>query len=377
MRIFRRNDLETDSVLEVIAEPGERGADGIGGKDSTVPGPKGDKGADAKGFNLRGEWRRGTYEPLDVVTHEGSSYAATATTKSEPPGKAWQLLAARGDDGKDGETIAVRGPRGLPGTSTVVSGGSSGIPFIATGDVLKGQPLRVSTAGHCSLADASSVVAASVVGLAASDVADGMAGLMFGGGTLEMPSWVAITGTETLSVGSAYYLSLTGGLTSTPPADGGQVVTFCGRAVSESELAIEVAAPILLSGATEDAEPTLLEAVFDSAAEIGHALFVSSDGHVDLASMANPGVAGISVESVAADATGHYITESQVSREDWTVVTGSASLTPGALYYLDPATPGLLTTTPPEDIGDSVVIVGRALTSTTLDVSIQPPMLLN
>jgi hypothetical protein len=374
MKIVRR-ELIYDPDFEVVAEPGERGADGRNG----IDGRNGVDGRDgeAEAFNLRGAWRRGTYEPLDVVTHEGSSYVATAATKSEPPGKSWQLLAARGDDGKDGaDGVSQRGPRGLPGTTTVVTGGSDATAFIADGDVLKGQPLRVSTAGHCTVANASSMIGAAAVGVAVSDVADGMAGLMLAGGTLEA-DWTAVTGSAALSPGIAYYVSLTGGLTSTAPADGGQVVTFVGRAVSESALAIELANPILLSGATEDAEPTLIEAIFDDAAEIGHALFVSGDGHVDLASMADPGVAGISVESVSADATGHFVTEGQITRDDWTVITGSASLTPGALYYLDPASPGLLTDTPPEDIGDSVVIVGRALTSTTLDVSIQPPMLLN
>jgi hypothetical protein len=313
----------------------------------------------------------------DIVTRHGSSFLCLkANTDREPPNRNWARIAAAGKDGKDGETIAVRGPRGLPGTTTVVSGAGTPTAFIADANIDAGQALIVSTAGHCDLASASGIATAAVVGLCVTDVASGLAGIMQTGDVLTLDDWSDATGSATLSPGSAYYAAETPRqLTTTPPEGAGKCVTFIGRALSETSLAVEVAAPILLSGATEDVYP--LEAVFDSAADIGNALYISSDGHVDLASMDNPGVAGLSVESVSADATGHYVTEGQVTREDWTPVTGSASLSAGSLYYLDATSPGLLTATPPEDVGDSIVVIGRALTSTTLDVSIQPPMLLN
>lgn len=246
MIVSRRSDLVTDPIFEATGEPGKDSTvPGPAGKDSTVPGPKGE---DGRGFNLRGKWRRTTYEVMDVVTHEGSSYVATAPTKSEPPGKAWQLLAARGTDGEDGhDGVGQRGRPGRDGVTTIVGGGG-GTPFIAEGNILKGHALIVSSAGHCSPGLADVMATAAVVGLATSDVADGMAGLMLGGGSLELEDWSPVTGSASLSPGVAYYLSTTipGGLTITPPDDDDLVVVFIGRALSTTVLSIEIANPIQL-----------------------------------------------------------------------------------------------------------------------------------
>jgi len=62
---------------------------------------------------------------------------------------------------------------------------------------------------------------------------------------------------------------------------------------------------------------------------------------------------------------------------EWDAITGGAGgLTPGALYFLDPTTPGMLTTTPPTAAGECVVEIGQALVTTELQVNIQRPILL-
>jgi hypothetical protein len=66
MQVKLRTDLVIDpAFMEPEPERGERGEPGL-----SIKGDRGDNGkpgADGKGFNLRGAWRRGTYEPLDVV----------------------------------------------------------------------------------------------------------------------------------------------------------------------------------------------------------------------------------------------------------------------------------------------------------------------
>jgi len=61
----------------------------------------------------------------------------------------------------------------------------------------------------------------------------------------------------------------------------------------------------------------------------------------------------------------------------WDAVTGSAGgLIFDTTYYLDPTTPGRITATAPSTVGQTVVEVGVALSTTELQVNIQPPILL-
>jgi hypothetical protein len=61
----------------------------------------------------------------------------------------------------------------------------------------------------------------------------------------------------------------------------------------------------------------------------------------------------------------------------WDAVTGeTGGLVFDTIYYLDPTTPGRLTATAPSTVGQTVVAVGVALSTTELSVNIQPPILL-
>lgn len=61
----------------------------------------------------------------------------------------------------------------------------------------------------------------------------------------------------------------------------------------------------------------------------------------------------------------------------WDAVTGqTGGLTVGSVYYLSPATAGRLTITPPSAAGEYVARIGRAISSTALEISIQPSILL-
>jgi hypothetical protein len=60
---------------------------------------------------------------------------------------------------------------------------------------------------------------------------------------------------------------------------------------------------------------------------------------------------------------------------DWTIATGAQFLTPGAQYWLS-TTSGMLTKIAPTMPGQSVVAVGRAVTSITMEIEISSPILL-
>lgn len=61
----------------------------------------------------------------------------------------------------------------------------------------------------------------------------------------------------------------------------------------------------------------------------------------------------------------------------WDAVTGqSGGLTFNTRYYLDPTTAGKITTTAPTTVGQSVVEIGVAISTTELKISIQKRILL-
>ena len=99
----------------------------------------------------------------------------------------------------------------------------------------------------------------------------------------------------------------------------------------------------------------------------GEAKLATSDDAADLAE-----VAGFLTEDVAAGASTTIQTEGEISRDNWTVVAGTTTLTPGAMYYLD--IDGTITVTPP--LTGYIVIVGRAISSTKLDAELNPPWVL-
>lgn len=123
----------------------------------------------------------------------------------------------------------------------------------------------------------------------------------------------------------------------------------------------------------------LLTAEADSQIKIGNPIYLKANNHTDPAkadSSSTVQVAGISISDVSAGFTCNYVTEGQVERADWTAIVGAVSLTPGATYFLSASTVGRITTTAPTTVGQYVVRVGRAISTTKLDVEIELPILL-
>lgn len=121
------------------------------------------------------------------------------------------------------------------------------------------------------------------------------------------------------------------------------------------------------------------EAEADATIKIGYPLYLTGAGHVNPAqadTVSTSQVVGISISDVSATETCKYLTEGRVARTDWTEVAGTTLLSAGATYFLDPSIAGHITTTAPTTVGQSVVRVGRAINTTTLDIEIELPILL-
>jgi len=116
---------------------------------------------------------------------------------------------------------------------------------------------------------------------------------------------------------------------------------------------------------------------------IGQAVYTKNNGNVDLAQADAAGtveVLGLVRDtSIATGTSGEIQTDGTLTATtgEWDNVTGeTGGLTPGAVYYLDPNTPGSLTQTAPTTTGDFVIRVGKAIATTTMAISISQPILL-
>jgi hypothetical protein len=116
---------------------------------------------------------------------------------------------------------------------------------------------------------------------------------------------------------------------------------------------------------------------------IGTPVYVPVAGSVDKAKADASGTVQVmglvASTSIAAGSPGTVQCDAALSAitTQWDAVTGqTGGLTAGSVYYLDPATPGKLTVTAPTTAGQYVVRVGLALSTTELDIGINPPILL-
>lgn len=91
-------------------------------------------------------------------------------------------------------------------------------------------------------------------------------------------------------------------------------------------------------------------------------------------------VAGVMYDvTVAAAGVGNIATSGVVvaTTVQWDAVAGTAGgLIFNTLYFLDPATIGKITATVPTTVGQTVTLIGRALSTTELELNIQTPILL-
>lgn len=88
---------------------------------------------------------------------------------------------------------------------------------------------------------------------------------------------------------------------------------------------------------------------------------------------------GLATTAISSSATGTIQNNGvlALTTGQWDAVAGtSGGLTFNATYYLSPSTAGLLTVTCPTTVGQTVVIVGHAISTTELVIDISEPILL-
>lgn len=83
-----------------------------------------------------------------------------------------------------------------------------------------GQPVYIDASGFARPASHATHLSASVFGLAAEDIGAMSSGCLITAGSFELLDWTAITGGVLLTPGAAYYLTASGGLTTSVPQPG-------------------------------------------------------------------------------------------------------------------------------------------------------------
>ena len=111
---------------------------------------------------------------------------------------------------------------------------------------------------------------------------------------------------------------------------------------------------------------------------IGQPVYIIAADTVDLAladAKATSGVIGLVLDdTIASSAIGTILTDGILTSTDWTAAVGAATLTAGSVYFLSDTTVGTLTTTAPTTAGSFLTRVGTAISTTTLEVTINRPI---
>lgn len=120
-----------------------------------------------------------------------------------------------------------------------------------------------------------------------------------------------------------------------------------------------------------------------AAVVIGMPVYVSAADEVKKAladAIGTSEVVGLVVDvTVEPDDPARILTDGRLAATtaQWDAVTGDVGgLTAGSIYYLDPTTAGNLTTTAPTSDTEVVARIGKALSTTILEISINQPILL-
>jgi hypothetical protein len=111
----------------------------------------------------------------------------------------------------------------------------------------------------------------------------------------------------------------------------------------------------------------------------GQVVRVQANTHLILAqadSLVGADATGIVITDAGSGFAAKFATAGQLTLTDWTAITGSALLTPGTTYFLDPDSPGVLTSIPPALPGQVVIALGEALSTVTFSISLGSPILL-
>ena len=101
---------------------------------------------------------------------------------------------------------------------------------------------------------------------------------------------------------------------------------------------------------------------------------ITSVGLARADTVAKARVAGLAKAAALTGFTVTYQASGRMELADWTAVTGAATLTPSATYYLDET--GGLTAVAPTTVGQTATEVGQAIEGAILHLNIKRPVLL-
>jgi len=138
----------------------------------------------------------------------------------------------------------------------------------------------------------------------------------------------------------------------------------------------------LQSGDSIATGSNLVQLTADSALSAGMPVVITTADHVNKARANASGtkdVIGLCAQDISISATGGVQPDGvlALTTGQWDAVAGtSGGLSPDTIYFLDPGTAGHITATVPSSTGQYVAEVGIALSTTELEIRVQPPILL-
>ena len=163
----------------------------------------------------------------------------------------------------------------------------------------------------------------------------------------------------------AFRLPAIAGAPSATPADGGEGYLVWDSA-NDSLYAWDGAAWSNLS-IVEEAERTCNEYTAGAAIAVGEIVYISAADTVSLADVSGVGAAS----RVIGMSGGAAALSNPVKICSAGVVSGLSGLTAGARYFVDPATPGAITTSVPSGSGNKIIQVGYAKSATEMHLQFE------
>ena len=140
----------------------------------------------------------------------------------------------------------------------------------------------------------------------------------------------------------------------------------------ESTLAFSQFVHAILEGYHAPCTDHTLDVLAGETVHAGAPAYIVSNNTANLASatgLVKSRAVGLITQAASANAATIVQTDGTVALADWTAVIGTASLTPGSVYFLH-TVDGQMSTTPPTGDGDVVVTMGVAVTTTKFDIEV-------
>ena len=275
----------------------------------------------------------------------------------------------------DGRTISADGAK-LDGIDTINATNSSG------SGVVIGNVVFFDSVGDAVKAQADVEATSLGVGFALGTIADAASGDFQTDGIMiaTEAEWNAVTetGAGGLTEGAQYFVSeiTAGKITVTEPSTIGEFVVQVGVALSSTKLKITDTLPKEVVVASAPVPTITATNSSGSGVVIGNVVFFDSVGDAVKAQADAVGTSlavGFALATIADAASGDFQVDDimTATEAEWNAVTeeGAGGLTEGAEYFVSEITAGKITTTAPSAIGEFIVQIGIALTSTKLKIT--------